>query len=71
MRKRFEDTCEVIAEDNGEKFVAEIINFVEHRYLMVLIDHERYLLKWDGEVYKTPVRDTFYSSTGPLLLLNR
>lgn len=67
MRKRYENTCEVIAEDNGEKFVAEIEHFVEHKTLMVSLHQKNYLLRWDGEVYKTPVEQTFYSSNGPLL----
>jgi hypothetical protein len=68
MRQYVEETCEVICEDNGRKFVADILNFKEGQHLTIALERSVKIdLKWNRKVYEGHLGGKSFISDGPVI----
>lgn len=66
MKQYVSDTCEVICEDNGRKFVADILRFKTNQYLTVAIERSiKIELKWNRKIYEGNFGGKSWVSEGP------
>lgn len=66
MRQYISDTCEVICEDNGRKFVADILGFQKGKYLDIVLERSvKVPLKWNGKIYEGFMGGKSFVSDGP------
>ena len=62
----YEDTCNVVCEDNGKTVVADILQFNETRNLTVSINKSiKLLMSWNGRVYEGRMSGMSFVSDGP------
>lgn len=65
-RVYFDDTCEVICEDNGRKMVADVLSFTKSKALTVSIDRSvKLTLGWNGKIYEGNIGKLSFVSNGP------
>lgn len=68
MKQYVEETCEVICEDNGRKFVADILNFKEGQHLTIALERSVKIdLKWNRKVYEGFLGGKSFVSDGPVI----
>lgn len=68
MRQYASDTCEVICEDNGRKFVTDVLNFREGQHLTVSLERSIKLeLKWNRKIYEGHFGGKSFVSDGPVI----
>lgn len=66
QQEYFDDTCEVICEDNGRKMVAEVLSFNKKKLLTVSIDRSlKISLAWNGKIYEGNMGKLSFVSNGP------
>jgi hypothetical protein len=68
MKQYVEETCEVICEDNGRKFVADILNFREEQNITISLEKSiRIELKWNRKVYEGFFGGKSFVTDGPVI----
>ena len=65
-REYFDDTCELICEDNGRKMVADVLSFSKNKTLTVSVERSLKLtLSWNGKIYEGNMGAISFVSNGP------
>lgn len=68
MRQYVQDTCEVICEDNGRKFVADILSFKQDQHLTIALERSiKIELRWNRRVYEGHLGGKSFVSDGPVV----
>ena len=68
MRQYVDDTCEVICEDNGRKFVADILSFRKDQHLTIALEKSiKIELRWNRRIYEGNFGGKSFVSEGPVI----
>lgn len=67
-RQYVQDTCELICEDNGRKFVVDVLGFQQHKYLDISLERSvKISLRWNGKIYEGSMGGKSFVTDGPEL----
>jgi hypothetical protein len=66
MKIRYEETCEVLCEDNDKNLTADILDFREEKMLVVSLEKSvKLTMIWNGQVYEGKLAGRSFVSNGP------
>lgn len=67
-RQYVQDTCELICEDNGKKFVVDVMSFQHQKFLEISLERSVKIgLKWNGKIYEGFMGGKSFVSDGPTI----
>lgn len=66
MKTKYEDKCQVVCEDNDKSLTAEILDFKEHKMLVVSLERSiKLTMPWNGRIYEGKMMGRSFISSGP------